>query len=112
MSTLGLQKKAEAEPIFNPDANTAEVHGPEGVRYLQDKYLFNRAHRYIGLAPREQWLAPLTPEQEHNRRLQLQKNRKFFGSAKPNNAEAALPQQLIDAERENAKARAAESLAG
>ena len=116
--SLGKEKAAPIEapkpstdPVFDPEENTAEMYTPEGMRYIQLKHLFNRAKQYMGPAPENCWLQPMTPEQKRNLKIQTEKNKKFFGSAKPNIKEAGLPQKVLDAERENARARAAESQA-
>jgi hypothetical protein len=113
-STLSLGKpasKKEPDPVFDDNENTAEIHGPEGIKLIQGKWFFDKSHRYLGPAPEGMWMAPLTPEQRMNLRKQHEKNKKFFGSAKPNIREAGIPQKVIDAERENARAAAAESQA-
>jgi hypothetical protein len=113
-STLSLGKKApaaakkEPDPVFDPNENAAEVHTPEGICLLQLKYLFNKQKQYLGEAPSNMWMDPLTPEQRRNLAIQRQKNTKFFSSGKANVREAGLPQKVLDAERENARARAAE----
>jgi hypothetical protein len=108
-----FRRPVESEPaqVFDPDGHYAEVHTPEGVRYLQTKYLFDRAHNYMGVAPPHMWLAPLTEEQQRNLRIQRQKNKGFFQAGRPKVKEAGVPQKIIDAEKENARAAAAESAA-
>jgi hypothetical protein len=108
--TLGL-KKAQ-QPPMDFDAHYGEVHGrDDGVRYVQGKNFFGHKGQFIGEAPEAQWLAPLTREQEDNRREQMLKNRKFFAASKPRINDTGMPQAVINAERENARARAAENAA-
>ena len=112
MATLNLKTPAPASPVFDHDDHYMEVHTPEGVQYVQLKNMFNRAFKFVKEAPPELQLAPLTAEQRRNLQVQRQKNAKFFGSAKPAAIkEAGIPKAVVDAERENAKARAAESAA-
>lgn len=100
-----------AGPAFDEDAHFAEVCGVEGVRYVQGKSLFNNAKKYVRPAG-ELSLAPLTAEQEQARRKQRMANKKFFGvAAAKKTADASVPQTILQAERENARARAAESQA-
>jgi hypothetical protein len=109
--TLSMGRKdapRQALPVFDPEENTAELHTPEGIRLLQLDHLFNKSHQYIGSAPAGTALAPLTPEQKRNLKVQREKNLRFFGGSKAVIREAGLPQKVIDAERENARARAAE----
>lgn len=116
-ATLSLGKKEpvaappEHGPEFDPASHFGEVCGVDGVRYVQGKSLFNVAKRYVRPAPREMWLAPLTPAQEQLRQKQMQNNKRFFFSGAPLARAAAVPQKIVDAERENAQARAAETRA-
>lgn len=118
VATLSLGKKEvvpaklpDHGPEFNPAANFGEVCGMDGVRYVQGKALFNAVRRYVGPAPENMWLAALTPEQERERQKRILANKKFFHAGAPATLAAAVPQSIVDAERENAKARAAESRA-
>lgn len=104
-------KLPEHGPEFNPAANFGEVCGMEGVRYVQGKALFNNVKKYVGPAPENMCLAPLTAEQERDRQKRLLANRKFFHAGTPTVKAAAVPQTIIDAEKENRKALAAESRA-
>lgn len=108
MATLNLKTPASAIPVFDHDDHYMEVHTPEGVQYVQLKNMFNRSFKFVKEAPPELQLAPLTAEQRRNLQVQRQKNAKFFGSAKPKMNESGIPKVVADAERENAKARAAE----
>lgn len=118
-ATLSLKRASKTEaledlelqagPAFDPNAHFGEVGGIEGVRYVQGRSLYDNLRRYVGPAPKEMWMTPLTAEQERQRRLQMSKSAKLLGTAKSLIAQAAIPQRIIDAERENARARAAES---
>jgi len=121
MGTLKLKRDVPAEkgtedlvdekPRFDPEANTGEVGGLQGVRYVQGPgHLFNAHKDYVRTDPAFK-MEPLTEEQERNRRKQSLSNKRFFASANPKIREAGLPQQVIDAEKENARARAAEAFA-
>jgi hypothetical protein len=101
----------EHGPKFDPAQHFGEVGGMDGVKYVQGKALFNNAKTYVGPAPKEMWLAPLTPRQETDRQKQIQANKKFFHAGTKVVKDAAVPQTIIAAERENAQARAAESRA-
>jgi hypothetical protein len=122
MATLKLNRgKAPAEsavddpvdetPRFDPDANTGEVGGIDGVKYVQGPgHLFNARKAFVRTDPAFK-MEPLTDEQERNRRKQANSNKRFFISANPKIREAGIPQQVLDAEKENARARAAEQFA-
>jgi hypothetical protein len=110
----GSEEKPEPQehgPAFDHEAHFGEVAGMEGVRYIQGKAMFNVQGTYVGPAPKHMWLAPLAAEQEMQRRKQLQGNKKFFGPPKNIAPGVGIPQAVINAERENAQARAAESQA-
>lgn len=103
--------KKEAAPVFDPSGLFGEVGGIEGVRYVQGKSLFGNVKQYVGPAPESMWMAPLTKEQTEQTRKRDLANKKFFGAGKTLAPGAAVPQAVINAERENAQARAAESQA-
>jgi hypothetical protein len=106
-----VEEAVDNTPRFDPDANTGEVGGIEGVRYVQGPgHLFNAHKGYVRTDPAFK-MEPLTEDQERNRRKQSLSNKRFFASANPKIREAGLPQQVIDAEKENARARAAEQFA-
>jgi hypothetical protein len=107
-STLGIHKPKEATPVFDPEGHYAELHGVGPTRLLQGCHIFTKMGVYIESVPKEQGLPPLTAEQEQARRVQMQKNKKFFGTAKAKPANAAIPQKVIEAQRENAQALMAE----
>lgn len=119
MGTLKLKGTTDAKgtddfvtPDFDPNALFGEVGGMDGVRYVQGKSLFGNVKQYVGPAPEHMWLAPLTKEQSEQARKRDLANKKFFGaSGKTLAPGAAIPQAVINAERENAQARAAESQA-
>jgi hypothetical protein len=118
MATLQLGKRdsvpavlPEHGPELDRTAHFGEVCGMDGVRYVQGKALFNAIGKYVGPAPKEMCLAALTKEQERARQKQIQNNKKFFHAGAPTTRAAAVPQSIVDAERENARARAAESRA-
>ena len=116
MSTLKLgggggAVKKEPVPVFDRDGHYGEVGGMDGAKYIQGKNLFGPGGNFIREADKNQWLAPLTPEQERNRLAQKARNSKFFASAKPRINEAGVPSQVIAVERENSQARAAEEQA-
>lgn len=99
------------KPRFNPHEHYGEVGGVEGVKYVQGKHFFKPNGDFHSVAPEAAQLAPLTSEQEADRQKRLRANKKFFGKALAQAADSMLPQKVIDAERENAKARSAETLA-
>lgn len=122
-STLNLKKGGITEdkgttdakvPVFNPEDNYAEVHTEGGVKcFLQLKNFFYKHgdHLFAGEAPQHMWMEPLNAEQRKNLAISRQKNKAFFQAARPKLREAGIPQQVIDAERENAKVLAAETQA-
>lgn len=118
-ATLSLRKPGSEESVKAPEsgpkldtsAHYGEVCGMQGIRFVQGKAFFNHLGEYVGPAPKHMWLAPLTAEQEAQRRKQAQGNKKFFGTPKNLAPGAGVPLAIINAERENAQARAAESQA-
>ena len=106
-----VDEPVDETPQFDPEANTGEIGGIEGVRYVQGPgHLFNAHKTFVRTDPAFK-MQPLSEEQERNRRKQALSNKRFFASANPKIREAGLPQQVIDAEKENARARAAEAFA-
>lgn len=108
IATEPPQPKEPPVPLFDENAHYGEVGGMEGVRYVQGPYLFNNRKVFVREAPESVKLAPLTPKQEADRRARMQANKKFFAHSKvQKNGE--IPANVRNAERENARARAAES---
>ena len=128
MGTLSLHNRApqggkapEADPLalpveqvlpeFDPEAHYGEVGGVLGVKYVQGDNFFKPNGDFHSVAPPESRLKPLTKEQESDRLRRLSKTKKLFGNKLAQAAHNAVPESVIKAERENARARAAESLA-
>ncbi len=118
MAQLKLRKEEPTasapaqDPVFDPDGHKGEVGGMQGVKWIQGKYLFGNNGAYLGIAPESMWMTPLTPEQEKDRRLQLLKNKRFFNGGKvAATVKGTVPQAVLNAERENKQALAAESRA-
>lgn len=119
MGTLNLRKGTddfvksappEHGPVLDESAHYGELFGMEnGARYVQGKALFNVAKKYLCPAEPHMYLQPLTAEQEQARRMQLVKNKKFFGTAKVAKIAGAIPQKVLDAQRENAQMLAVEA---
>lgn len=110
MSTLNLKKDEPKEPTFDESAHYGEVGGVEGVRYVQGDNLFDNAKRFVRVAPDNMKMKPLTMDQELDRRARLQANKKFFAQAKPVKG-GEMPENVVNAQRENSRARAAEHYA-
>jgi hypothetical protein len=107
-ATLTLKKpEAPVDPAFDPQQPFAEVGGVEGVQYIQGQSYFNRAKQYVGPAPEAAWLTPATPEQLRANRVQEMRNKAFFERIALRR-KAEIPKPVLDAEREDARARAAE----
>lgn len=94
-------------PALDKSAHYAEVGGVEGVRYLQGRNYFANGGSFVREAPKEQWQPEETDEQRRNRAKKAARDAKFFAKR----GAPVLPQKLLEAELENAKARAAEALA-
>ena len=110
-STLSLNavagKAVPAQPKeLDWAAHYGEVGGVDGVKFVQGKNFFNAVGKFVREAPKECWLAPLTAEQESDRRARMRKNGQVIGKRPP---EAEMPKHLVDAMRENALAQAAEA---
>ena len=96
-------------PKLDRSAHYAEIGGMEGIQYLQGRNFFSAGGHFVRIAPKHQWQPEETEEQKRNRIRQKAKDAKFF--AKRTIAPAQVPQSLIEAEMENARARSAERLA-
>jgi hypothetical protein len=96
-------------PRFDENAHFGEVCGIDGVKYVQGKAFFSARKVFTGWAPESMVLAPLTPQQEADRQKRLRATKKFFGSKLAKHAEEALPHDVVTAQRENARAAAAEA---
>lgn len=119
MGTLSLKKEsppqsAETEdfeiPQFDPDAHHGEVMGVDGVRWVQGRNYFDNLQRFVKQAPKEAWMAPLTADQEIDRRQRVAHNRRVALGRRT--AEAPLPEHVIRSRQENARAEAAERAQG
>ncbi len=111
MATLNLNKETVKKPDrLDESQHYAEVGGVDGVRYVQGDWMFGHDKRCVGEAPDNMKLKPLTMEQELDRRARLQANKKFFAQAKPLKA-GEMPEDVVNAQRENSRARAAEHYA-
>lgn len=99
----------ELPPEFDRSAHYGEVGGVPGVRYVQGDNYFKPNGDFHSKAPPEARMKPLTKEQEADRQKRMSATRKMLGK-KLAQAADALPQKIIDAERENARAKAAEAL--
>lgn len=97
------------EPELDPSAHYGEVGGVPGVKYVQGDYFFKPDGSFHSLAPEGQRLAPLTKEQEADRQRRMAQVKKLWGSKLAQSA-AAIPASVVAAEKENARARAAEAL--
>ncbi len=108
-AALNLNKGREPvpppPPEFDWNAHYAEVGGIDGVKYLQGKNFFGAGGHFRSQAPEHMWQNPETEDQRKNRIRQATANKKFFGTHQP---PGAVPQKVIDADRENRQALAAE----
>ena|ERR1700690_4457222 len=112
MATLKLKPdEPEAAPIpeFDWNAHYAEIGGIDGVKFLQGKNFFGAGGHFRSEAPENMWQHPETDAEKKNRIKQSAANKKFYGSHPVRN-EGAVPQKVIDADRENRQAFAAEAL--
>lgn len=105
----GPDPLAMPDPVFDHAAHYGEVGGIQGVKYVQGDNFFKPNYDFHSVAPAEARLKPLTKEQEADRQKRMSATRKMLGKKLAQSAEA-VPQKIIDAERENARAKAAESL--
>ena len=125
MGTLSLGKKGaaaaqtvpdpldmpEEKPEFDPRAHYGEVGGVQGVKYVQGDNYFKPNGDFHSVAPPEARMKPLTKEQEADRQRRLNKDRKLFGTKLAQAMhDRNLPQNIVEAEKENARARAVETL--
>jgi hypothetical protein len=114
MATLKLRPESEAPeatPEFDWNAHYAEIGGIDGVKYLQGKNFFGAGGHFRSQAPENMWQHPETDKERQNRIKQATANKKFFGTHQPK-IEGIVPQKVIDADRENRQALAAEARSG
>ena len=114
MAALKLRRdepEIQAMPEFDWNAHYAEVGGIDGVKYIQGKNFFGSGGHFRSEAPQHMWLAEETDKQRQNRLKQATANKKFFGTHPVRN-DGAVPQKVIDADRENRQALIAETRAG
>lgn len=102
--------EAPDEPVFNRSAHYGEVGGVPGVKYVQGENFFKANFDFHSVAPPEARLKPLTREQEADRQKRLAKDRKLWGNKLAQSTNSPLPEKILNAERENTRARAAENL--
>lgn len=105
------KKPEKAPPKFDRTAHYGEVGGEDGVKYVQGNAYFNARGDFVRWAPAAAVLKPLTKEQEMDRQRRLRASKKLFG-AKLVKATDSIPDEVIEAQRENARALAAEQNAG
>jgi hypothetical protein len=107
-----VQEPEPAEtPVYDPEALAVQTYGAEGAGFIQGKNFFTANGKFIREVPKEQWYIT-TPEQEANNRKARAKQRAMFaGKGVAVRARPAIPEKLLDASRENARAFAAETLA-
>jgi hypothetical protein len=127
MATLGLKDKAKAAlkphappvapaevapvpqevPVYDPERLAAQVSTDSGrACFVQGKSLFTMKGAYLGEAERHHWYFPSEVEEENNRRTQARK--RMIGKIAAKATAPSLPQKVLDAQRENAMALAAE----
>jgi len=94
--------------VLDKTSNYAEIGGMDsGIKYQQGKHYFSAAFGYVrSVEGDDPGLPQETDIQKRNRRIQDTKNKKFFG--KRPQTFGHIPQKVIDAERENARAAAVE----
>ena len=104
------EEEGASEPVFDPSAHYGEVGGVPGVKYVQGDSFFKANFDFHSVAPPEARLKPLTREQEADRQKRLANVRKLFGTKLAQSGNSPLPENVIAAARENARARVAENL--
>lgn len=109
--SLGPKERAQPVPVFDRRGHFAEIGGIHGVKYVQGDNFFNSLGVFVKKADEAHALAPLTREQEIDRlmRMRDQAARSTVIGDKRN---GQVPQHILDAERENARAAGAEALDG
>lgn len=95
----------EDSPEFDPRKPFAEVRGEPGVSYVQGENYFARDKAFVKQAPEHAWYSPPEPTPKTHADAVRAAQREF--SRLPQVPRA--PQSVIDAERENARAAAAEA---
>jgi hypothetical protein len=112
---LKLGAKIEAQPVpkdvpvFEPDRLSAQVGTDGGAYFVQGKNLFSLKGVFVKEAPENLWYVT-TPEQEANNRKAKSRARAAVVNL-PSSREPQLPDRVVEAARENARAYAAEALA-
>lgn len=121
MATLSLKKRAEAGaaaeqplksdpvPVFDKEGYFVMDISMGGTLYIQGRHVFTAGGKYLRDIPPGDKPATLTEEQERNFKKDKVRAQKVFG--KPRGPDASIPQAVLDAQRENARALAAEEQA-
>lgn len=94
----------EPAPEFDPCKPFAEVRGEPGVGYVQGENYFARDKVFVKRAPEHAWYSPPAPTLKTRADAVQAAQREFARLPQVPRA----PQSVIDAERENARAAAAE----
>lgn len=104
---VAAPEPAKDVPVFYPDNLSAQVGTDGGNYFVQGKNLFTVKGVFVKEAPENLWYLP-TPQQEANNRAA--KSRQRAAQVFAPRAEAqAVPDKVLDAARENARALAAEA---
>lgn len=110
--TLGAKERPQQPiPAFDPRGHFAEIGGIHGVKYVQGDNFFDSIRRFVRPADEAHRLAPLTREQELDRLMRM-REQAARSTVIGDKRGGQVPQHIIDAERENARAAGAETLSG
>lgn len=109
----GLKRKEEEAliPVFFPERLAAQVGSGSGMPcFVQGDNLFSLQGKYIGKAPQHLEYWPTEEQEAINRRTKA-RQRQALNRVPQRGGDAPLPKSTLDAQRENARALAAETLA-
>lgn len=102
----------EVVPVFDPEALAVQSYSAEGgLCFIQGKSLFTQAGNFLRALPESQWYVT-TPEMEaNNRKARAKQRAMFMGKGIAAKGGSSVPDTLLEAAKENARAFRAEALA-
>lgn len=101
-------ESAQDVPVYYPDNLAAQVGTDNGTFFVQGKNLFTLKGVFVEEAPENLWYIT-TPQQEANNRKAKARSRAAVVNLPRSSESQAVPDKVMDAMRENARALAAEA---
>lgn len=107
IAEIKTAKMIENPEVFDLDVPHALVRGEEGIEYVQGESYFDREFRFVKKAPRAAHYFVPTAEVSAVEKRERERRAAAFSIGKLANV-PRVPTSIMDAEKENAKALAAE----